>query len=72
MAVRSRIALMLIRMCVTLLAARATCAAAALPAVTGGHYEGGHRLGTFAVYLTTQAGLPGTRDEFDGAHADAH
>ncbi len=33
-------------------------AAAALPAVTGEHYEGGHWLGTFAVYLTSQAGLP--------------
>jgi hypothetical protein len=32
-------------------------AAAALPAVTGEHYEGGHWLGTFAVYLTTSAGL---------------
>jgi hypothetical protein len=31
--------------------------AAALPAVTGEHYEGGHWLGTFAVYLTTRAGL---------------
>jgi hypothetical protein len=30
---------------------------AALPAVTGEHYEGGHWLGTFAVYLTTRAGL---------------
>ncbi len=30
---------------------------AALPAVTGEHYEGGHWLGTFAVYLTTEAGL---------------
>jgi hypothetical protein len=29
---------------------------AALPAVTGEHYEGGHWLGTFAVYLTTAAG----------------
>jgi Protein of unknown function (DUF2891) len=29
---------------------------AALPAVTGEHYEGGHWLGTFAVYLTTEAG----------------
>lgn len=28
-----------------------THAAAALPAVTGEHYEGGHWLGTFAVYL---------------------
>jgi hypothetical protein len=33
-------------------------AAAALPAVTGEHYEGGHWLGTFAIYLTTRAGLP--------------
>lgn len=33
-------------------------AAAALPFVTGEHYEGGHWLGTFAVYLTTGAGLP--------------
>ncbi|MDE2252256.1 MAG: DUF2891 domain-containing protein [Gammaproteobacteria bacterium] len=30
---------------------------AALPAVTGEYYEGGHWLGTYAVYLTTQAGL---------------
>jgi hypothetical protein len=29
---------------------------AALPQVTGEHYEGGHWLGTFAVYLVTQAG----------------
>jgi hypothetical protein len=30
---------------------------AALPFVTGEHYEGGHWLGTFAVYLTSHAGL---------------
>ena len=30
---------------------------AALPNITGEHYEGGHWLGTFAVYLTTEAGL---------------
>ncbi len=30
---------------------------AALPAVTGEHYEGGHWLGTFAVYLTSAAGI---------------
>jgi hypothetical protein len=30
---------------------------AALPAVTGEHYEGGHWLGTFAVYLTSEAGI---------------
>jgi hypothetical protein len=34
-----------------------------LAAVTGAHYEGGHWLGTFAVYLVTGAGLPG----FEGA-----
>jgi Protein of unknown function (DUF2891) len=31
---------------------------ASLPAVTGEYYEGGHWLGTFAVYLTSAAGLP--------------
>jgi hypothetical protein len=25
--------------------------------VTGEHYEGGHWLGSFAVYLTTQRGI---------------
>lgn len=40
-----------------LLAAAQSHRAAALPAVTGEHYEGGHWLGTFAVYLTSQAGL---------------
>jgi hypothetical protein len=35
-------------------AAAAAHRAAALPAVTGEHYEGGHWLGTFAVYLTTR------------------
>jgi hypothetical protein len=40
-------------------AAAASHRAAALPAVTGEHYEGGHWLGTFAVYLTTGAGLGG-------------
>lgn len=38
-------------------AAAAAHAAAALPAVTGEHYEGGHWLGTFATYLATRAGL---------------
>ena len=32
--------------------------AAALPAVTGEHYEGGHWLGTFATYLVTGGGAP--------------
>jgi hypothetical protein len=40
-----------------LLAAARAHAQAALPAVTGEHYEGGHWLGTFAVYLTTRAGI---------------
>jgi hypothetical protein len=30
---------------------------AALPQVTGEHYEGGHWLGTFAVYLVTGSGV---------------
>ncbi|MCJ7453539.1 MAG: DUF2891 domain-containing protein, partial [Steroidobacteraceae bacterium] len=41
----------------SLLAAARVHAQASLPAVTGEHYEGGHWLGTFAVYLTTGAGL---------------
>jgi hypothetical protein len=41
-----------------LLAAAAHHREAALSAVTGEHYEGGHWLGTFAVYLTSEAGLP--------------
>jgi len=40
-----------------LLETAAQHAGAALPAVTGEHYEGGHWLGTFAVYLVTRAGL---------------
>jgi hypothetical protein len=40
-----------------LLETAAQHANAALPAVTGEHYEGGHWLGTFAVYLVTRAGL---------------
>ena len=40
-----------------LLAAAARHREAALPAVTGEHYEGGHWLGTFAVYLTSKAGF---------------
>ncbi len=42
-------------------AAAASHAEAALPAVTGEHYEGGHWLGTFAVYLTSGAGLAQAR-----------
>jgi len=40
-----------------LLAAANSHRAAALPNVTGEHYEGGHWLGTFAVYLTSGAGV---------------
>ncbi len=32
---------------------------AGLAAVTGEHYEGGHWLGSFAVYLVTRRGIPG-------------
>lgn len=39
-----------------MLTAAAAHRAAALPEVTGEHYEGGHWLGTFAVYLTFHAG----------------
>ncbi len=41
-----------------LLVSAAAHRAAALPEITGEHYEGGHWLGTFAVYLTSKAGLP--------------
>jgi hypothetical protein len=34
---------------------------AGLAAVTGEHYEGGHWLGSFAVYLTTQRGIPAAK-----------
>jgi hypothetical protein len=40
-----------------LLAAATLHREAALPQVTGEHYEGGHWLGTFAVYLVTRAGI---------------
>jgi hypothetical protein len=35
---------------------------AGLAAVTGAHYEGGHWLGSFAVYLVTQRGLQHAKD----------
>lgn len=41
-----------------LAAAAEAHARAAVPAVTGEHYEGGHWLGSFAAYLLTRAGLP--------------
>jgi hypothetical protein len=40
-----------------LTAAAETHRRAGLAAVTGEHYEGGHWLGSFAVYLTTQRGI---------------
>ena len=40
-----------------LLAAARAHSEAALPNVTGEYYDGGHWLGTYAVYLTTRAGL---------------
>jgi hypothetical protein len=39
-------------------AAAARHAEEALPAVTGEHYEGGHWLGSFAVYLLGGTGRP--------------
>ncbi len=41
----------------SLIAAARAHEQASLPAVTGEHYEGGHWLGTFAVYLTTKSGI---------------
>jgi hypothetical protein len=41
-----------------LLAAAAAHREAAMPHVTGGHYEGGHWLGSFATYLASARGLP--------------
>jgi hypothetical protein len=41
----------------SLIAAARAHEQASLPAVTGEHYEGGHWLGTFAVYLTTRSGI---------------
>jgi hypothetical protein len=38
---------------------------AGLAAVTGEHYEGGHWLGSFAVYLTTRRGIV---DDIEGNH----
>jgi hypothetical protein len=45
------------RRAAVLRALAATHGQAALPAVTGEHYEGGHWLGTFVVYLTSGAGV---------------
>lgn len=40
-----------------LMATAETHRRAGLAAVTGAHYEGGHWLGSFAVYLSTRRGL---------------
>jgi DUF2891 family protein len=42
----------------TILAAAEEHRRAGLAAVTGAHYEGGHWLGSFAVYLVTKRGIP--------------
>ena len=42
----------------SLAAAAAAHETAGLKAVTGEHYEGGHWLGSFAVYLTSKRGIP--------------
>jgi hypothetical protein len=41
-----------------LLAAARMHSTAGMTGVTGEHYEGGHWLGTFAVYLESGRGLP--------------
>src|SRR5438132_7637662 len=41
----------------SLTAAAAAHRQSGLAAVTGEHYEGGHWLGSFAVYLTTKRGI---------------
>lgn len=41
-----------------IMAAAGAHSQAGLAAVTGAHYEGGHWLGSFAVYLTTRRGIP--------------
>jgi hypothetical protein len=45
------------RRSVALLASAVSHRSAALSAVTGEHYEGGHWLGSFALYLVSRAGL---------------
>ncbi len=40
---------------------------AGLASVTGEHYEGGHWLGSFAVYLTTQRGITAAAEQHRGA-----
>jgi Protein of unknown function (DUF2891) len=42
----------------TIMAAAEKHRRAGLAAVTGAHYEGGHWLGSFAVYLVTRRGIP--------------
>lgn len=45
---------------------------AGLAAVTGEHYEGGHWLGSFAVYLVTERGLPTENPASTSASSPAH
>jgi hypothetical protein len=42
---------------------------AGLAAVTGEHYEGGHWLGSFAVYLTTRRGIQHSKVNNEGANS---
>ena len=44
---------------------------AGLKSVTGEHYEGGHWLGSFAVYLTTKRGTPASSPAGPQASAPA-
>jgi hypothetical protein len=48
-----------------LLSAAATHAESGLRSVTGEHYEGGHWLASFAVYLMTERGLPDKQENID-------
>lgn len=55
-----------------LLEAAARHREASLPAVTGQYYEGGHWLGTFAVYLTSGAGRSAATLGTAGARPSSH
>ena len=52
-----------------LAAAADTHRRAGLAAVTGAHYEGGHWLGSFAVYLVTKRGISGEQGNAVGDRA---
>jgi hypothetical protein len=50
----------------TIMAAAEEHRRAGLAAVTGKHYEGGHWLGSFAVYLVTRRGIPQSLSQISG------